>query len=244
MIDISKGRYWDEGIKLVSGCTKCSPGCDNCWSLAMEHRFANTGKVIVHPDRLKRFNTSKPKVFAIWNDLFHEAVPDSFAVETIYETYKHNQNTYLFLTKRPDKMAVICNFIALQDMQDHIWHGLTVCNQREMEEKSEMFFSVPGNKFLSLEPLLSKVIIPPWVIEKKLLSCVILGGETGPGARPMHPAWVRSVRDQCASAGVPFFFKGLGKCGATGFLTIKDFALNGGRKLDGRTYDELPWRTK
>ena len=72
-INIEKGRYWDEGIKLVSGCTRVSPGCKNCWSLVMENRF-NKARCAVecHPDRLKRFNTRKPKVFAIWNDLFWE----------------------------------------------------------------------------------------------------------------------------------------------------------------------------
>jgi protein gp37 len=116
MINLEKGRYWDEGIELVSGCTKCSPGCDYCWALSGEARFKkcshcgatkkkcdeyktiapefrastaccsecdHSGKVTVHPERLSRFNTRKPKVFAIWNDLHHKFVTDEFK-EKVY----------------------------------------------------------------------------------------------------------------------------------------------------------------
>jgi protein gp37 len=83
MIDIEKGRYWDEGITLIDGCSPCSPGCDHCWSAAQSHRFNRkqyftddngkfNGDIQIHPKRLSRFNTRKPKVFSIWNDLFWE----------------------------------------------------------------------------------------------------------------------------------------------------------------------------
>ena len=252
MNDILNGRYWNDGIKLVSGCTRCSDGCKNCWSLAMEYRFEGTHdkygnikalpthKIEVYPDRLKRFNTKKSQVFSIWNDLFHPDVSDSFQYMVYREMILNKQNTYLILTKRP---AIMADFFSPKKCFtlpsfEGIWHGLTVCNQQEMEDKG-VFFEVPGNKFLSLEPLLSKVIIPPWVIEKHLLNAVILGGETGAGARPLHPDWVRSVRDQCAAAGVPFFFKGWGKTWQ--ILPEVNFSKELKRSLDGRTYDDLPW---
>lgn len=144
----------------------------------------------------------------------------------------------------------------------NVWHGLTVCNQQEADEKIPVFLQVPGKKFLSIEPLLGEINITPYIgymahhckcgwhdDERRLfpqgkrfycpecgsytddyraIHSVILGGETGPHARPMHPDWVRHVRDDCEMAGVPFFLK---------FLNKKE-----GRVLDGKTHDELPWR--
>lgn len=274
MIDISKGRYWDEGVQLIDGCTPCSPGCDHCWSAAIGSRFCKcdsdgnpffvengrfTGDIKVWPDRLKRFNTRKPKVFSLWNDLFHKGVSDSFQYEVYRAMILNKQNTYLVLTKRPTIMADFFSpkkCFTLPSFEG-IWHGLTVCNQQEMEDKG-VFFEVPGNKFLSLEPLLSKVIIPPWVIEKHLLNAVILGGETGAGARPLHPDWVRSIRNQCQSAGVNFFFKQWGEWYPDKKIITRNKQEmifgntvvhrvgrnNAGRLLDGREHNDLPWVTK
>lgn len=265
MIDISKGRYWDDGIKLVSRCTPCSPGCDNCWALAMEKRFeaqhdiARMKFIGVHPERLKRFNTCKPKVFAIWNDLFHEGVPFDFQLITYFFIATYSKNTYLILTKRPHNML---NYLQGTTLSDTVWHGLTVCNQQEADEKIPIFLQVPGKKFLSIEPMLGKIediFIPHFEMEKvnhypgfetkhahypaKEINAVILGGETGAGARPLHPDWVRSVRDQCAAVGVPFFFKKWGNYWKTlpGIYPEDDPK---GRTLDGRTHDELPWVQK
>lgn len=306
MIDISKGRYWDEGITLIDGCTPCSPGCDHCWSAAMTHRLGDrkrpiiigkltndkgkfTGDIVTHPDRLKRFNTRKPKVFAIWNDLFHADVPDEFIDislskmeisadhppwgDKVYKTQFgadgcYEPNKYLILTKRPLKMLQSVNSFldsfsnqGIAPRMDHIYFGLTVCNQQEWDDKKKQFQMVPGKKFLSLEPLLGNIDLkltqtfkepffgwPDSEMERMAkIDAVILGGETGPGARPMNPDWVRSVRDQCAAAGVPFFFKGWGK-----WKGSKDFIGNVsvpgseriGRLLDGRTHDDLPWVKK
>jgi protein gp37 len=235
----------------------------------MEKRFQQmSGTVKCHPDRLSRFNTRKPKVFSIWNDLFHLSVPFSFIDEFHKVNMNNLHNTVLILTKRPERMKLYYQGRAHWEIEPNIYKGLTVVNQQEMEDKSEVFFSVPGNKFLSLEPLLSKVIIPPWVIERKLLKAVILGGETGPGARPLHPDWVRAVRNQCAAAGVPFFFKQWGEWLPVNqgkfmeLVTMKNsYAITemiggvnrhmldaikvgrkkAGRLLDGQTHDVLPW---
>lgn len=230
MIDILKGRYWDKAWSLVSGCTPCSPGCDHCWALAMEKRFHKgvAGKVEVHPERLHiPLKRNKPAVYAIRNDIFHSGVPFMFqqhVYETMQETKRH---VYLVLTKRPEIMAkrvpeIIINLYRSGLSLDNVEHGLTICNQQEADEKIPVFLKVPGKKFLNIEPCLGaidlKIPACGWKDGRETgewyapeISAVILGGETGPGARPMHPDWVRSVRDQCQAAEVPFFFKGWGE---------------------------------
>lgn len=258
MIDIGKGRYWDLPWSLVDGCTPCSPGCDHCWSAAMTKRFHPyaeiegemafplitddgkwfNGRIRTRPDRLDvPMRRRRPTVFAVWNDLFHEAVPFEFihwAFDTIRKTPQH---TYLILTKRHQRMAEIVARIKRMEtlgwangFYSHVYFCLTICNQAEADKKIPIFLRVPGNKFLSIEPMLGPVDLggiltkPQWgepdehnlrpleiVGRNDLIDAVILGGETGPGARSMHPGWVRSVRDQCREAGVSFFFKGWGE---------------------------------
>jgi protein gp37 len=299
MIDIEKGRYWDEGITLVDGCTPCSPGCDHCWSAAQAHRFEPcsrgpglrtdrltktdgnfNGQIIIHPERLKRFYTHKPKVFSLWNDLFHEGVPDSFRRDTFDAIKQNQQHTFLILTKRPVIMAARAKLAG--GFPSNVWSGLTVCNQQEADQKIPIFLGVPGKKFLSIEPMLSEMVIRKYleddcdcgicklcngqIKDRRMIDCVILGGETGPGARPLHPELVRSVRDQCAAAGVPFFFKQWGEwldeehinnmpdplspitirnarchiwpCRLRSFRMLKHKT---GRLLDGYFHDDLPW---
>ena len=233
MIDITKGRYWDEGIELISGCTPCSPGCDHCWSAAQAQRFGGsklideegcphivengkfTGEITTYPDRLKRFNTRKPKVFSLWNDLFHEAVSGDFIGEVFSEIDIFPQNTYLILTKRVKRASWIMDWIGTSDdapvLQgfpfNNVYFGLTVCNQQEADEKIPIFLRIPGKKYLSLEPLLAPVSLWHFCDFGKCFDAVILGGETGHGARPMNPDWAISVVRQCKAAGVPIFVK-------------------------------------
>lgn len=331
MMDTSKGRYWDEGIQLVDGCTPCSPGCDHCWSAAQAYRLKIksdkreitcftfnrlppmfNGEIICHPERLKRFNTRKQKVFALWNDLFHEDVPDEFIMSTFgamaIDILQPCFNTYLVLTKRHKRVRDFFLKYGKQGTEPwpNVYLGLTVCNQPELDEKWPIFAQVPGKKFISIEPMLGEINLKSAIHKGlsdrqrqlninyheavKFPDCIILGGETGHGARPLHPELVRSVRDQCDSAGVPFFFKGWGEWGVTGINkipsdsqdfgewttisstdrksvgkksyyacngeTVKEGVLTGwrkafhiekvgrnkaGRKLDGRTHDDLPW---
>lgn len=313
-MNIEIGRYWSKPWSLVDGCTPCSPGCDHCWSARMAYRFDKrctnnlliasskgfTGKVIPRPDRLNiPLRTRKPTVFALWNDLFHEAVPASF-IDDAYEVMAAcPHHTFLILTKRAHNImsqlydvTADCPIRELGggDYLPNAWHGLTVCNQAEADEKVPIFLQVPGNKFLSIEPMMGPVDIEPYLplhgcrqckfnhdnapgcnrrpgmcsdfrpLHDGHIDAVVLGGETGPGARPMHPDWVRSVRDQCAAAGVPFFLKNLGMWSpsdepqdvfnkSTGdFETIPAenafIKKKAGRVLDGRTHDDLPWIKK
>lgn len=282
MIDISKGRYWDLPWSLVDGCTPCSPGCDHCWSAAMTHRwnfhwtnFKNNfpgqkptgvrfnGKITVRPERLTiPLKRKKPTVYAVWNDLFHEAVPDTFIGRSLSTAIGEYRHTFLVLTKRAERMAsLMSRFYAEAGKKElrraiNVWCGLTICNQEEADAKIPIFLQVPGKKFLSIEPMLGTIILEDYYpslgkpylrrdylrqsvspltlnVLKDRIDAVILGGETGPGARPMHPDWVRSVRDQCMAAGVSFFFKSGGS----------SWEPEQRRLLDGRTHDDLPWVT-
>jgi protein gp37 len=282
MIDISRGRYWDRPWSLVDGCTPCSPGCDHCWSASMAHRYRRgvyypdgrvdmsitnytdtngrfDGRIKTNPDRLDiPLKRKKPTVYAVWNDLFHEAVPLDFIDHAFLKISYAQQHTFLILTKRPGEMLSWAQSIEARSNYakhlDNVYFGLTVCNQQEADEKIPVFLRVPGKKFLSIEPMLGKMDITKYIrhicglcdkpidrrecgpnfdcltaMSPKRIDAVILGGETGPRARPMHADWVRSVRNQCAAAGVPFF--------------LKHFSKRDGRVLDGRTHDELPWRS-
>jgi protein gp37 len=211
------------------------------------------GTIFTRPDRLdipcgkRPYRLRKPKVYAVWNDLFHEDVPEDF-IRKAYRVMvaEGNGHTYLVLTKRPRRMA---GFLSDETVPDNIYHGLTVCNQAEADEKIPIFLEVPGNKFLSIEPMLGVIFLSrDWIdraryFESGVIDAVILGGETGSGARPMHPGLVRSIRDQCQAAGVPFFFKGFGS-GRGDFRAMygRDMWNQENRRLDGRTHDELPWR--
>lgn len=412
-MDISNGRYWDKPWSLVDGCTPCSPGCEHCWSMAMGKRFHKwPEKVTIRPDRLDiPLRTRKPTVFSLWNDLFHEDVPDEFIDRVFDQIWLASQHTFLILTKRPERLVAyiqdrayrkdfgwtekeqiplkpgsiahiddihmrnICGYggdepwscmhpavdapgeeescqrdcpiaseiyerealekIGLADQYEYDEDGCTEEDTGWMEFYGRPHHAMPGNMvlgftaenqemfekrmqifralrwitgpyvklFCSLEPLLGPInfTIPYWreqveahfnslsahdfsdgsgPLHVPYLNLVILGGETGPGARPMHPDWVRSVRDQCQAAGVPFYFKSWGEWGLGSFYKKQshvvfqdgqwtefthermkkiasihgdDYVGKGstvcrvgskraGRLLDGREWNELPWR--
>jgi len=183
---IENGRYWNASWQLIDGCTPCSPGCDNCWSAAMSHRFICegdpghrsgvltdasghfNGTVIPQPSRLSiPLKRKKPTVYAIWNDFHHKHVSHCFQAETYRIIEKCSQHTFLILAKRAGRMlgfyndmdffnVEITNEPIKKDMPN-LWNGLTVCNQQEADEKIPIFLQVPGKKFLSIEPMLSGI---------------------------------------------------------------------------------------
>lgn len=217
------GRYWDRAWQLVNGCTPCSPGCDHCWSMAMGKRFHKwPEQVTARFDRLDiPLRTRKPTVFCIWNDLFHEDVNEDFQTKAYAVMSYCKQHTFLILTKRPHVMVQRNIGKYFDNWPNSIWHGCTICNQAEADEKIPYLLKVPGKRWISIEPMLGEIDIRAYLYdtfwhmsnsvrptgEPKEINAVIVGGETGPGARPVHPDWVRSVREQCSAAGVPFFFK-------------------------------------
>jgi protein gp37 len=269
-MDIANGRYWDKAWSLVEGCTPVSEACDHCWLRSMHNRFKQSefDRVISREDRLDiPLRTRKPTVFAIWSDLFHEAAPFDFILRALSRMVKTSQHTYLILTKRPDRMLEFCTHWGLipdpitgltgsgERIPDNVWLGTTVENQEQADKRIPELLKAPGKKFLSIEPLLGPVNILRFCNQ---VDAVIVGGESGHGARPMHPDWVLSLRDQCDAAGVPFFFKQWGEWSESQpypnsgmkpyqSQTIGDTLMfrcgkkRAGRFLDGREHNELPW---
>jgi protein gp37 len=232
---MNASKYWDKAWSCVDGCTPCSPGCDNCWSMALNKRFHRwPEKVIPSEDRLNiPLKTRKPTVFALWNDLFHEDVPSDF----IYEVFNSlvGRHTYLLLTKRARRMRDFFHLTEDYDSKDwpNVYLGLTVCNQQEVDEKIPIFLQVPGKKFLSIEPMLGPIDLknidplpgelhddvflsldcltghmkgPDDILDTKI-NAVICGCETGPKRRPCQWEWIESIINQCKTAGVPCFVK-------------------------------------
>lgn len=221
-----------------------------------------------HPERLSvPLKRKKPTVYAVWNDLFHNEVKDGFQEQVYRVIWSVEWHTFSILTKRPQNMLKFVEWYTDHGvpLPDNVWNGLTVCNQQEADEKIPIFLQVPGKKLLSIEPMLGPINIlkvPGPSQPMNEFSCIILGGETGPGARPMHPDWVRSVRNQCEQAGVPFFFKSWGEYIHDDQLNYMDDLAReldaasiqpdidgfykvgrkrAGRILDGRTHNDLLW---
>lgn len=173
----------------------------------------NPFKITFHPDRLDQpLRWKKPRrIFVVsMGDLFHEDVTDK-QIDGIFERMTHpmmgmDHHTYLILTKRPERI--------LAGHQEHfaewpnIWLGVTCENQQAADERIPILLQIPAAvRFVSCEPMLSEIDFSHLPESGAELDWVICGGESGPGARPMHPDWARSIRDYCQAAGVPFFFK-------------------------------------
>jgi protein gp37 len=180
---------------------------------------------------LKR--TRKPTAFALWSDLFHEEVPDLSISAALHMAGHEPRHRLLVLTKRAERMAAWSG--GFGKWPRNVWAGATVCNQAEADAKIPLLLQVPAAvRFLSIEPMLGPINLCPqrgpsvvsgqtWDFDFLRgqkgktrmdgggIHWVIVGGETGAGARPMHPDWARSIRDQCAAAGVPFLFKHRGE---------------------------------
>ena len=193
------------------GCTPISAGCRNCYAARMANRqqamgtkgYENGFAVTLRPDRLDEpLRWRKPRMVLVCSmgDLFHDEVPTSY-IRRVFQTMRDApQHTFQILTKRAERLAALADDLP---WPDHIWAGVTV-EHSGPKHRIECLRRVPARvRFLSLEPLLGP--IPRLSLEG--IHWAICGGESGPGFRPMHPDWARDIRDQCAQAGVPFFFK-------------------------------------
>jgi len=208
----------------VTGCTKVSQGCKNCYAERIAERFWGERAftdVQCHPERLDQpLRWRKPcRVFVnSMSDLFHEAVPDEFIAQVLALAGDAPQHVYQVLTKRPERMrkilSEICAFGNCRPPAN-LWLGVSIENQKTADDRIAVLLETPAAvRWVSAEPLLGAVDLNNIRIGHVCLpgiDWVVCGGESGPGARPMHPDWARALRDQCLSAGVPFFFKQWGE---------------------------------
>jgi len=234
MGDKSAIEWTDATWNPVTGCTKVSPGCKNCYAERLaarlqamgNPRYQNGFAVTLHPDQLSLpLRWPRPRRIFVnsMSDLFHEAVPDDF-IFRVFETMETaSWHVFQILTKRADRLEKLAPRLP---WPRNVWQGVSVENSH-YTWRVEHLRSVPSAvRFLSIEPLLGP--IPQLPLDG--IDWVIVGGESGPNHRPVDPAWVRQIRDRCVDAGVPFFFKQWG--GRT--------PKSGGRLLDGRLWNEMP----
>jgi protein gp37 len=162
------------------------------------------------------------------SDLFHQSIPDEYIVEVAKVMVQADRHTFQVLTKRSERLRILLDTkLKFASDQKHIWWGVSVENRRHgLPRIRDLQASRASIRFLSIEPLLEDL----GLINLALISWVIVGGESGPGARPMRKEWVVSLRDQCESAGIPFFFKQWGGVQKSRY----------GRELEGKKYDALP----
>lgn len=224
------------------GCTKISQGCKNCYAETMSRRlnamgtqgYQNGFQLTLLPQRLQDpAKRKKPTIYFVnsMSDLFHEKVP-FYYIESVFKTIALTpQHTYQVLTKRATRMA---KFFKNRAVPSNAWIGVSVENIKQGVPRIEQLKKVPASiRFLSIEPLLEDV----GALNLQGIHWVIVGGESGPKARPMKMEWADSVRQQCQDQDVAFFFKQWGGWGADGQKRAK--SVNG-RLLHGRTWDEVP----
>ena len=236
----SKIEWTDATWNPVTGCTQISPGCAHCYAKAFAERFRGVPghpyergfDLKRRPERLDQpLRWTKPRTIFVnsMSDLFHEAVPDSYIHKVFEVMQAADQHRYQVLTKRAERLAELAPSLP---WPDHIWMGVSVENQRWTSRIALLRGTPATIKFLSCEPLLG-----PLELDLDGIDWVIAGGESGPGARPMHLDWVRSIRDQCEESETPFFFKQWGTHDRQGRRVGKKRA---GRFLDRRKWNEMP----
>jgi protein gp37 len=218
----------------VTGCTKVSQGCKHCYAERMARRlhamgngrYRNEFRVTLHEDLIDTpKGWQRPRLIFVnsMSDLFHPEVPLEFIQRVFATMTECQQHTFQVLTKRSERLVELADQL---HWSDNIWMGVSVEDQRVISRIDDLAQVPAAVRFLSLEPLIG----PLDNLHLEKIHWAIVGGESGPGARPMQPEWVESIRAQCEAAQVSFFFKQWGG-------TRKDLT---GRELNGRTYDEMP----
>jgi protein gp37 len=234
MAQLSAIEWTESTWNPVTGCSKISLGCKNCYAERMAKRLQAMGQ----PNYVKGFDLaihegtlelplqwkSRQDIFVnSMSDLFHKKVPLNF-IKKVFDTMNRaNRHRYQILTKRSKRLLEIDRHLP---WAEHIWMGVSVETEKYVGRINDLRKTTAHVKFLSLEPLLG----PLPKLDLFGIDWVIVGGESGPGARLMRKEWVMSIRDQCRKAGLPFFFKQWGGVNKK----------RSGRLLEGRTWNEMP----
>jgi protein gp37 len=231
-------EWTDASWNPVTGCTKISRGCDNCYAERFAerfrsvrgHPFANGFSLTLRFERLEQpllWRRSRMIFVNSMSDLFHKGIPREF-VDSVFDTMERaTWHTFQLLTKRSSLMRdYLLHRYRGGRGPAHIWCGVSVEDGRAKGRVAHLRGAPAGLRFISIEPLIG----PVGAIDLTGIDWVIVGGESGPGARSIEPDWVREVRDQCVHEGVAFFFK------QWGGLRPK----SGGRLLDGREWNDFP----
>jgi len=225
----------------ITGCTKVSPGCANCYAEVMARRlhampapgYERGFELTVHPDRLAApLQRRKPTMYFVnsMSDSFHRNVPDAF-LDRIFDVIRDTpRHTYQVLTKRARRLP---RYFAQRSCSDNVWLGVSVEDRRRLARIEPLRQTKAAVRFLSVEPLLEDL----GDIDLTDISWVIVGGESGPKARPMRQEWALGVLEQCQTADVPFFFKQWGTFGPDGVRRSKKA---NGRMLAGRLWEQYP----
>jgi protein gp37 len=245
--DKSAIEWTDATWNPVTGCSKVSPGCAHCYAETLSLRFGWSKRVwlpeyaaenvVLHPERLDQpLRWRQPRRIFVnsMSDLFHELVPDEYIGQVFDRMALADWHSYQMLTKRPERMAAVVDaYYARHHGQgplSHVWLGTSIENDRWTSRADALRGTPAAVRFISAEPLLG----PLPSLDLSQIDWLIVGGESGTGARPMEPSWARQLRDQALATETAFFFKQWG--GRT--------PKAGGRELDGRSWDEYPPRAR
>lgn len=233
-------EWTDATWNPVTGCSKLSAGCDNCYAERFSERFRGVPNhpfesgfdLTLRPLRLEQpLHWRQPRMIFVnsMSDLFHKEIPRPFISKVFDTMEKAHWHTFQVLTKRSSLMRdFLRGRYGEGSGPSHIWFGVSIEDGQRISRLRHLQQAPAGVRFLSIEPLLGAI----GKLELDGIHWVIVGGESGPKARPMDGAWVRDIRDQCRAANVAFFFKQWG-----GFRP-----KSGGRKLDGREWSQYPPR--
>lgn len=234
MANSSHIEWTDATWNPVTGCSKVSPGCKFCYAERLAHRLQGMGQknyrngfeITLQPHMLEHpLHWRKPRRIFVnsMSDLFHEEVPAEYIAQVFQVMRSAHWHQYQVLTKRSERLLELDQTLV---WEPQIWMGVSVESEKYLERIDHLRRTKARVKFLSIEPLLG----PLGKLDLRGIDWVIVGGESGPGARPMDASWVQEIRDRCIRERVPFFFKQWG-----GVLKART-----GRILDGRTWDEMP----
>jgi len=234
MAKLSAIEWTESTWNPVTGCSKISAGCLNCYAERMalrlqamgQERYKNGFELTIHPEVLKEpYNWKKPRIVFVnsMSDLFHEEIPIEFIQDVFSVMNENDRHTFQILTKRSERLR---EFASMLNWSENIWMGVTIENNDYTSRSDDLRLIDAAIKFLSLEPLLGPVLD----LELDGIDWVIVGGESGPGARPMEEKWVLDIKNKCKKQDVPFFFKQWGGVNKK----------KAGRLLQGKTWDNYP----